>query len=137
MNERAEAARIVLFYDGTCGLCARSVAWCLEHDRAGALRYAPLQGTTYEALPHADKPRELDTVVLLDRGALLVRSDAVLRAMQLCGGPWGALAAIGRAVPRPLREAAYRYVAVRRLGWFGHADACALATKEQRERFLP
>ena len=136
MSTRPEAARL-LFYDGSCGLCARSVAWCLAHDRAGALRYAPLQGETYAALDVVDKPRELDTIVLLDRGVLLVRSDAVLRAMQLCGGPWGALAALGRAVPRPLREAAYRFVAARRLGWFGQADACALATPAQRARFLP
>ncbi len=137
MTRRAEAAHAVLFYDGTCGLCARSVAWCLGHDRSGALRYAPLQGETYSSLDVADRPRELDTVVLLDRGVLLARSDAVLRAMQLCGGPWGALAALGRAVPRPLREAAYRFVAARRLGAFGKADACALATPEQQARFLP
>ena len=136
MSSWPEAARL-LFYDGTCGLCARSVAWCLEHDRRGVLRYAPLQGETYAALDVADKPTALDTVVLFDRGVLLVRSDAVLRAMQLCGGAWGAVAAVGRAVPRPLREAAYRFVAARRLGWFGKADACALATPEQRARFLP
>lgn len=136
MTVRPEAASL-LFYDGTCGLCARTVAWCLKHDRGARLRYAPLQGETYAALDVADTPRDLDTVVLLDRGRLLVRSDAVLRVMALCGGPWGALATIGRAVPRPLREAAYRFVAARRLGWFGNADACALATPEQRARFLP
>ncbi len=136
MSTRPETASL-LFYDGTCGLCARSVAWCLRHDRAGVLRYAPLQGETYAALDVPDKPCELDTVVLLDRGKLLTRSDAVLRAVALCGGPWGALAAVGHAVPRPLRESAYRYVAARRLGWFGRADACALATPEQRGRFLP
>lgn len=136
LTTRPEAASL-LFYDGTCGLCARSVAWCLAHDRDARLRYAPLQGETYAALDVADKPRELDTVVLFDRGRLLVRSDAVLRVLALAGGRWAAFASLARTVPRPLRETAYRFVAARRLGWFGKADACALATAEQRARFLP
>lgn len=130
-------AALVLFYDGECGLCARSVAWCLAHDRHLRLRYAPLQGETYAALSVSGKPRDLDTVVLLDEGRLLVRTDAVLRVFGIIGGTWAMLGAAGRLVPRPLREWAYRYVARHRIGWFGTADSCRMPTPRERERFLP
>lgn len=135
MSGRPEAAP-VLFFDGSCGLCARSVAWCLAHDRHAKLRYAPLQGETYAALTLPDRPRDLDTVVLLENGRLHTRSDAVLRVLAIVGGPWAALAAAALIVPRPLREWAYRYVARRRLGWFGTADACRLPGPAESDRFL-
>ena len=36
----------VLFFDGVCGLCDRTVTWLFEHDRRHVLRFAPLQGET-------------------------------------------------------------------------------------------
>jgi predicted DCC family thiol-disulfide oxidoreductase YuxK len=125
-----------LFYDGACGLCARSVAWCLRHDRRGLLRYAPLQGATWAALPGARAHDTLDTVVLLDADGLHVRSDAVLRVLRLVGGIWSVAGVLGAWVPRRLRDAAYRFVARRRLGWFGTADACRVPDARDRARFL-
>lgn len=126
----------ILFYDGNCGLCARSVAWCLRRDRRRVLRFAPLQGETY-AIAGGERPTDLSTVTLLDGDGLHVRSEAVLRALRAVGGPWAAIAAVARLIPRGLRDAVYRYVAAHRMGWFGPAEACDLPTAEDRSRFLP
>lgn len=133
MDERAGP---ILFYDGECGLCARSVQWCLDHDRRGILRFAPLQGETYRALDLPDRPTELSTVVLLDEGRLRVRSEAVLRLWSLCGGPWRVLGACGRVVPRGLRDALYDAVARRRHRLFGAVDRCRLPSAAENGRFL-
>ena len=125
-----------LFYDGTCGLCARCVRWTLRHDRRGVLRFAPLQGSTFAALDAAHKPRDVETMVLVDSAGLHLRSDAALSLLRHVGGIWGALAAIGRLVPRFIRDRVYRFVAERRLAWFGTADVCALPAAADRERFL-
>ena len=74
----------ILFYDGECGLCARWVQFCLARDRHGVLRYAPLQGATYAALPLTDKPQKMNSVVVLDQGRLLAEAEAVL--VSLVGG---------------------------------------------------
>lgn len=126
----------ILFYDGECGLCARSVQWCLEHERAGVLRFAPLQGATYAALALEAKPTGLDTLVLLDEGRLWVRGDAVLRLLARCGAGWRLLAICARIVPRCVRDACYRFVAGRRHAWFGAADRCRLPTSRESARFL-
>jgi len=128
----------ILFYDGECGLCSRAVQWCLRHDHNRVLRFAPLQGTTYAALRFDDKPSQLDTLVFADADGLHVRSSGALRAMRLLGGPWGVLAVMCYwLVPRVLRDRVYRFIAARRLGWFGPADQCAMPGDDDRLRFLP
>lgn len=124
----------VLFFDGDCGLCHRSVAWFQRHDRRATLRYAPLQGPTYAGLAEQG-PIDLSTMVMLDDRGLWTESNAVLAGLRAVGGPWGMLAAVGSAIPRFLRDAVYRFVARRRMGWFGPADACALPGDPAR--FLP
>jgi predicted DCC family thiol-disulfide oxidoreductase YuxK len=43
-------ARHVVFYDGVCGLCDRSVQFLLARDRERVLHFAPLQGSTAAAV---------------------------------------------------------------------------------------
>ena len=127
----------ILFYDRECGLCDRSVRWCMRHDHREALRYAPLQGSTYAAIPIPGKPTALDTLVLLDNGQLLTRSNAALAILTHVGGGWRILAAIGRVIPRTLRDAVYRIIARNRRRIFGGPEACQLPTAADRARLLP
>jgi predicted DCC family thiol-disulfide oxidoreductase YuxK len=130
-------ARPILFYDGDCGLCARSVQWALRHDHRGVVHFAPLQGTTYAAIDAPGKSTALNTVVLHDARGLHTRSDAVLGLLDALGGIWPSVASAGRIIPRGLRDWAYAFIAKRRIAWFGTADACALPKADQAGRFLP
>ena len=49
MTAAAPRPQPIVLYDGTCGLCHRSVQWLSRRDR-GQLWYAPLQGETAAAL---------------------------------------------------------------------------------------
>ena len=126
----------VLFYDGECGLCHRCVDWFLRHDGKATLRFAPLQGETYANLDRA-RPEDLSTMVLVDDRGVWIESDAVRSALRAVGGGWGVIAAMSRILPKFLRDAAYRFVAKRRLGWFGPADACRIPGDGDESRFLP
>jgi predicted DCC family thiol-disulfide oxidoreductase YuxK len=77
----------ILFYDGQCGLCDRSVRWVMRRDRQRIFRFAPLQGQTYRELDISGKPQDLSTMVVLDGGRLYTRSDGVLRILRRLGGP--------------------------------------------------
>jgi predicted DCC family thiol-disulfide oxidoreductase YuxK len=127
----------VVLFDGVCGLCNRFVDFALRHDRAGRLRFAALQSPAGRALLVAAglAPDALDSVVLFHRGRAHRESAAALRVLALLGLPWS-LAAAGLAVPRPLRDAVYRFVARRRYAWFGRRDACRVPTADERARFL-
>jgi predicted DCC family thiol-disulfide oxidoreductase YuxK len=78
----------------------------------------------------------VDSVVWYDPGipSVRVRSAAALAAMAHLGGVWAVAAALGRLVPRPLRDAVYDLIARRRFAIA--APACLLPTPEERSRFL-
>ena len=40
------------------------------------------------------------------------------------------------AIPRPVRDALYDWVARNRAAWFGRRESCRLPTEEERSRFL-
>lgn len=76
-----------------------------------------------------------DTVVLVHEGKLYQQSEAALRAAQLLGFPW-MLLAVFWVVPRPIRDAVYRWIARNRYRWFGRKEACPLPSPETSARFL-
>ena len=98
------------------------------------MHFAPLQGKTFGELPRP-APEDLSTAVLLDDRGVWTESSAVLAGLRALGGGWAVLGFTGRLVPRCLRDAIYRFVAKRRLGWFGPADLCDL--EGDTSRLLP
>jgi predicted DCC family thiol-disulfide oxidoreductase YuxK len=76
-----------------------------------------------------------ETIVLLDAGKTYVKSTAALRIARGLRFPWPLLYAFV-AVPRPVRDLIYDWVARHRYRWFGKRDTCMLPTPELRERFL-
>jgi predicted DCC family thiol-disulfide oxidoreductase YuxK len=136
----ATPTRVVLFYDGGCGLCHLSVRALLAFDRRGALAFAPLEGGTFrELVPEAERAALPDSLVLRTAdGRLQVRSAAVLESLALLGGPARWLAAAARVLPRPLADRLYDAVArVRRRLFPSPAGACPVVGPAQRSRFLP
>ena len=143
MSDPANVPAPILLYDGTCGLCARSVQFVLHHERrAKTLRFASLQGATGTALRRRHPELEsVDSVIWYapaesERAErVLVKSNAALVVLSYLGGGWRALAMLGRVVPRVLRDAVYDLVARHRHKLAG-GDVCVLPTPEQCARFL-
>jgi predicted DCC family thiol-disulfide oxidoreductase YuxK len=130
--------RPLLLYDGTCGLCDRSVQFVLRRDRAGRFRFAALQSGAARRLVAelGLDPEAVDSMILVDeRGVASRESTGALRTAARLGWPWRALAA-GLVVPRVLRDPVYRFIAKRRFRWFGGVEACRLPGVGERERFL-
>jgi predicted DCC family thiol-disulfide oxidoreductase YuxK len=127
----------LVLYDGTCGLCDRSVQLILRHDRRGRFRFAALQSDVGRALleRHGLPVDALDTVVLVEDGRAWTKSSAALRVARRMDKPWPALRALG-LVPRPVRDFFYDRVAKSRYRIFGRVDACMLPPPEVRARFL-
>ena len=131
----------ILFYDGHCGLCHGAVLFILNRrPRGQGIRFAPLQGETFEALVSAEERQSLpDSLVMrTPAGDLLTRSAATLYIGRQLGGVWRFLAALARLVPRALRDAVYAWIARNRTKWFGTKDdTCPLIPPALRPRFLP
>ena len=126
----------ILFFDGECGLCHGLVRFLMKRSTAERLRFAPLQGETAgERLAEAD--RDLQSVTYLSNGEATRESSAVWRVLADLGGFWRVPSLLLRAIPRPLRDVGYRFVARHRFKVFGRKDMCELPTPKEREQLLP
>ncbi len=128
----------LVLYDGTCGLCAKSVRWILAHEADRELRFAPLQGETVAALRdrYPDIPQTVDTVVLIAGGKAYLRSKAFLHMGKHLRAPWRWIYAF-RWLPGFVLNLGYRFIAAIRYRVWGTVDACELPSPENRARFLP
>lgn len=127
----------IVFFDGLCGLCNRSVDFLVTRDRQHNLRYAPLQGETSQKLLSLPPDADYSTMILWDHGRTYQRSDAVWRCLTHAGGLWGILGQVMRCVPRPLRNWGYGFVARNRYRFFGKKESCRIPKPEERALFLP
>lgn len=134
----ASLPRAIVLYDGTCGLCHKSVKWILRHERDRELHFATLQGETAAALraKHPEIPDLVETVVLVEDDKTRLRSKAVLHLARHLRSPWSWLYRV-RWFPGFILDLGYRVVAAIRYRIWGRADACELPSPEQRARFLP
>ena len=132
----SEPEKPILFFDGVCGLCNRFVDFSLDHDRAGRVLFAPLQGSTAEGLLPKEDTANVDTVVFHEEGRLYRRSSAIVMLLSRIGGGWKVLSWLLWVVPKPLRDLGYRLVARYRYRIFGQKDTCRLPSAEEQERFL-
>jgi predicted DCC family thiol-disulfide oxidoreductase YuxK len=128
----------VVLYDGTCGLCHKSVRWLLNHERDHDLQFAPLQGETAAALRarHREIPETLESVVLVDGDRVRLRSKAFMYLARHLRAPWRWGYAV-RWLPGFLLDLGYRVIARLRHRIWGRADICDLPSPEHRARFLP
>jgi len=136
-NKTLQTVGPIIVFDAMCVLCAANAQFVLKHDRRGCFRLTSMQGEIgAELYRQFDMdPADPDTLIVVDGGRVLRDSDAVLAIYAGLGWPWK-LAAVFRAVPRPLRDPCYRWLARNRYRIFGRREHCWLPTKEQAGRIL-
>ncbi|MFT3695585.1 MAG: DCC1-like thiol-disulfide oxidoreductase family protein [Kofleriaceae bacterium] len=128
----------IVLYDGTCGLCHRSVKFILNHERDHELTFAPLQGTTAADLrvKFPEIPTTLESVVFVDDDHVWLRSKAFMHVAKHLTQPWR-WGYYVRWFPGFIADLGYRLIARLRYRIWGRADECTLPSPEQRARFLP
>ena len=127
---------MVIFFDGVCNLCNRSVQFVIKRDRAKKFRFASLQGKT-AALVLKElniAPADSDSFILLDEKKVYTRSTAALRVLRELGGLWKLLY-VFIIVPPFIRDGIYNFIARNRYKWFGKREECMIPTPELKERF--
>jgi len=126
----------IVFYDGICGLCNRSVIWLIKHDRKRILRYASLQsGFSKKALQDEGLDITSGTIVFYDDQKVYTKSAAILKIFRRLGGIYR-LAMIFYILPPVLRDAIYDWIARNRYRWFGKYESCPVPDPRNRQLFI-
>ncbi|MGH9520652.1 MAG: thiol-disulfide oxidoreductase DCC family protein [Terriglobales bacterium] len=152
--------RLLVLFDGHCGLCNRAVRWFLRRDRHDRLRFAPASSPALVpilapllaasldvspassfASPESASALATRTILVISNPGqpakqILLRSAAILALLAELPAPWPAVARTLRIVPRPLRDLVYRLIARIRYRIWGRYDACPLPTPAERQHFL-
>lgn len=142
-DAHSPAAQPVLFFDGECGLCNRTVRLLLRLDRRGTLRFAPLQGPNAQAYlaAHGLPRTDFDSLIFVpdwsrrDRPEFLVRTDGVVAALRAIGGAGRLFTWLG-LLPAAWRDSGYKLVARWRYRIFGTCETQLHRRAEWSSRFL-
>ena len=147
MQESLENSdRVLVVFDGHCGLCNGWVRWLVRRDRRDRLRFIasqsagflPLLSRHVTALELDGRP---DTVLVfhtpLETGEHpLTQLAATLAVLRELPRPWPVVAAMLGWIPRFLSDPVYRIVARWRYRIWGRLERCPLPTAEEKRHFL-
>lgn len=136
MSSTMSSTYPVLFYDGQCGLCQRSVQFVLRHQKGTELYFAPLEGMTAQQLLPV-RYREMNSLVLLldADDEPLVRSQAAFRLCSFLKGAWR-VPRILAFLPPWLFDWGYKWVAKNRYHLWDSDPSCLVPTTQQQKQFL-
>jgi Uncharacterized protein conserved in bacteria len=123
----------LLFYDGDCGFCHRSITLIHDYDKKKKFLFAPLQGETAKkyTLPN------VDSIILLenfksDKPKISIRGKAIARIIAILHP---SLAFLDK-IPAWMLDPSYRFVAYVRRHLFEKPN-CLIPKNLDKSRFLP
>jgi predicted DCC family thiol-disulfide oxidoreductase YuxK len=129
----------IVFFDGVCNLCSRSVQFIIKHDNKNCFKFSSLQSNFAKETfknNHQISPELLNSIVLINnKNQIFTQSSAVLKIASKLRFPINLLA-IFLVVPKILRDWTYKYVAKRRYNWFGKKDQCWLPNPQILSKFI-
>lgn len=127
----------VILFDGVCNFCNSSVNFIIKHDKAGKIKFAPLQSETGMALlrQYDLLSPSIDSIVFITGGKAYIKSTAALHVAKTLGFPWS-LFYVFIIIPAFMRNWIYDIIAKNRYRWFGKKESCMIPTPEVRSRFL-
>ena len=127
----------LVLFDGQCNLCNKSVQFILKNEKVAVIYFTQLNSDLGQAILRLNKyPKDYNSSVLfLENNVIYSESEAALKICTYLKSPFKWIG-IFRIVPSSLRNRFYRFVAKRRLAWFGSSDTCWVMQKKYSHRFL-
>lgn len=123
-----------VLYDGDCGICNRSVAFILKHEKSASIHFAPIQSDFTKELfkKNAWTEPDLATFYFIQDGKKYERSVAAFEVLKYLKSPYSWIR-VFRFIPKRITNWLYDQVAKRRRRISN--GFCVMPTVEQRARF--
>ena len=107
---------LILFYDGDCGFCNRSVSFVLKKDKTKKIFFAKLESDFTKKTFNINNWNlpDMSTLYFVDNGVVFKKSSAILRISCYLKMPYNFLF-IFKIIPKFLRDYIYEFVSKSRL----------------------
>ena len=135
MENSSYRNKSIVFYDDECNFCDRSVNFILRFEKDHELYFSHLNsGLAKELRQRYKVPKDLDALLLYEKGRVYYKSDAVSRISTHLRWPFQ-IAYFIKYFPTFLRDGLYDLVARNRYRVFGRND-CIVPSEAVRRRFV-
>ncbi len=127
----------IILFDGVCNLCNTSINLVIRKDKKDCFRFAALQseiGKKYISKFNIN-PKETDSIVLIDKDTIYIKSTAALHIAKSLSGAYPILFGF-IIIPSFIRNWLYDIVAKNRYKWYGKKESCMIPTPELKAKFL-
>lgn len=132
MKEQKEDT--ILFFDGECVLCHKTVLWILRNEQVALVNFCRLQSAyAQEFIPN--DLRQVDSVMLWKKGSFYLQLDVFIEMVPYLKWYWKWLYIL-KFVPVFIRRRIYEYVAKHRKAWFGMTSECAIVQSDWKDRLI-
>jgi predicted DCC family thiol-disulfide oxidoreductase YuxK len=107
----------IIYYDGYCNLCSRTVQWIVKNDSKKRFALRPFEQTG------EGQRADPESVVLEENGSRYTKTAAAIRIAMGLRFPWPVLGIL-LIIPRFMRDPVYDLIARNRKRWFGRRSDC-------------
>lgn len=125
----------IIFFDGVCVLCNRSINIVLKYNLKRNLKVATLQGIKAQKYLSNEDLRLKNSVILFTESGKLYKSQAVLEISKDLCFPFNLIQYL-RVFPSWFLDIFYDLIAYYRYRWYGKESRCRLPSNDEKDRFL-
>jgi len=127
----------ILFFDGVCGFCTKSLDWIIKADDKEVFRYCTLQDELGQGMRlEIGRAEDMDTVIGLYQGEITTKTDVTIMICNHLGGGYKIFGAILKVIPSGIRNIGYNLVAKYRYHIMGKKEECYVPTPSLKARFV-
>ncbi|MCE2732294.1 MAG: thiol-disulfide oxidoreductase DCC family protein [Chryseotalea sp.] len=127
---------MIVFFDGVCNLCTKSVQFIIERDKKKVFQFSSLQSAyAKRTLGFEATLQPPQSLLLVKENKVYSKSTAALLIAKELKGAWPLLT-IFFIIPPFIRNYVYDWIAKNRYAWFGKTDQCWLPDPTLHQLFL-
>ena len=132
-NSLMEGDANILFFDGECGLCNRTIQLILKHEKDSTLKFSSLQSSFAEkTFAEMNDGNFGDSILLYSNGRIYSKSTAALFLIPFLKWYFKPLVVFW-LIPKYLRDLIYDLIARNRKRFF---TSCSITNANEDNRFL-
>lgn len=126
----------IIFFDGVCNVCDKTVDFILNHDKKNKFFYSSLQSDFSEKFfKSKNENLNLESIVVFSDDKFLYKSKGIIYILKNIGGYPRIIGFLLGIFPKFISDYFYSLFAKYRYKLFGKMDICKIPTENHISRF--